>query len=475
MDRQEFVRKYVDALRENRATVFVGAGLSRRANYPDWRALLESLANELGISLEHEPDLVGVAQWAINRDRNDRRRIAQLIKDSFPDSRDVPPPHRVLSRLPIKTLWTTNYDRLLERAWELAGRSLDVKSTIKQLSVHDRRASGVLYKLHGTVEQPSDIVIATDDYELYRRDRAAFIPLLNASLTSQTFVFLGVGFSDPNLKFLLGLIREQMPDVRPEHYAIIRRPNPADEKDERVRAFQNSRHKHWIEDLQRYGIKCVEIDRFEDVDSILMDVERMLSRNNILVSGSWPDTGTEVAEAQKVFELANRMGAEIVEAGLKLVTGFGLLVGSASVSGALEVLHRNSLSDLDSKLLLRPFPQALPENVDRAEFNRRYRQDLIESSGVAVFIGGIKRENGKLVEAQGVFDEYEIARQRGCFLIPVAAFGGASLRILEDIKKNPPPSHQVPALEVLHKLADLNLAPADLAKIAIEAVKAAIK
>jgi hypothetical protein len=49
--------------------------------------------------------------------------------------------------------------------------------------------------------------------------------------------------------------------------------------------------------------------------------------------------------------------------------------------------------------------------------------------GICVFIGGVKEQDGNLVAAQGVYQEYEIARRFGNTLIPVAFTGGTAVEI----------------------------------------------
>lgn len=100
MKREQFIQEYAQWLEQGTGAVFVGAGLSRQAGYPDWHALLMEIAEELEINLEQEHDLAGVAQWYINKSGRQRTRIAQTIKNSFPDRSEVPQAQRILARLP---------------------------------------------------------------------------------------------------------------------------------------------------------------------------------------------------------------------------------------------------------------------------------------------------------------------------------------------------------------------------------------
>lgn len=83
MDRQKFVKEYAQWLDQGSAAVFAGAGLSQRAGYPNWRTLLNDIADELNLQLDQEYDLAGVAQWYINKNGKRRTQIAQVIRTAF--------------------------------------------------------------------------------------------------------------------------------------------------------------------------------------------------------------------------------------------------------------------------------------------------------------------------------------------------------------------------------------------------------
>lgn len=429
MDKGTFIAEYARWLEQGTAAFFVGAGLSRQAGYPDWRTLLKEIAGELKINLDQERDLAGVAQWYINKTGRQKTRIAQAIKDSFPNRVEVPQSQRIMARLPVRHVWTTNYDTLIERAWELQRRSLDVKAIKSDLSISSPWADTTLYKMHGSVEHPADIVIATDDYELYRQTRSGFLQVLNGHLIALHCLFLGFSFTDPNIGHLLSIIRESMGEHATQHYAIVRRPQKGTSKDAgQLLPYELARHAHWVEDLQRYGINSVEIDEFSEIDSILLELEAAVARRSVFVSGSYPEDVRDDTRF-RIEQVAAGVGQIIADRGLRLVSGFGLTVGSAVVAGMLGRLYAQGLPSLDRSLYLRPFPQSTPVGFDETGFRRRYREDMMQQAGICIFIGGTRQGALGLESAQGVIEEYEIARTLGKVVIPVAIGGGAAVDI----------------------------------------------
>ena len=65
----------------------------------------------------------------------------------------------ILARLPIDTVWTTNYEQLLESAYEAAGRRVEVKLSIENLAQARRGRDVTLYKMHGCITQPHQAIL----------------------------------------------------------------------------------------------------------------------------------------------------------------------------------------------------------------------------------------------------------------------------------------------------------------------------
>ena len=80
---------------------------------------------------------------------------------------------------------------------------------------------------------------------------------------------------------------------------------------------------------------------------------------------------------------------------------------------------------------------------DRKQW-KMLRSELSRLSGITIFIGGQKVEDAKVVDADGVFAEFESATQSGSFLLPIGATGGTSRRIAERLldPRNTPHVHQ---------------------------------
>jgi hypothetical protein len=333
-----FLKEFPKSLGDDAGAVFVGAGVSVGAGYPSWQALLKEIGEELGVSSSDVHDLAALAQWHVRKSAG-YTRIRQVIRDEIGVEHPVPETLEIVSRLPVRHVWTTNYDRLIERAFAAIGRPIDAISGSADLAIRPRPGASRLYKMHGSVDRLDDIVIATDDYELFRKNRGAYLPLLQAHLTSFSMLFVGLSFADPNVRHVLSLIRESFTDAPPEHFALVRPPRRKDFKKKVEFEARLRQHSLWAEDLRRYGLLAVEVDDFDEIPGLLTEVERGVARDRVWVSGSWPVGGAGSPKAAFVHEVASEVGAMVGDMGLALVSGAGVLVASASISGFMSSMQ----------------------------------------------------------------------------------------------------------------------------------------
>src|SRR3954454_3093848 len=111
--RKQLVGDYLAAIRNSNAALFVGAGLSRESGYVDWKGLLRGCAEELGLDLDREYDLVAVAQYYLNLGAQNRYGLNRMLVDEFSQQGEYTANHKIIGRLPVSTIWTTNFDTLI--------------------------------------------------------------------------------------------------------------------------------------------------------------------------------------------------------------------------------------------------------------------------------------------------------------------------------------------------------------------------
>lgn len=455
-----FCRKFAKELAEGTAAIFAGAGLSATVGFVDWRKLLEPFASDLGLSVDREGDqLVRVAQYSQNHKGGNRAHLNEALITAFPSLTAPSINHEILARLPIRTYWTTNYDKLIETALIAARKTPDVKHTDSQLPFTKPKRDAVVYKMHGDVEHPQEAVLTRDNYESYGRDHMGFVNALIGDLTGQTFLFIGFSFSDPNLDHVLTQLRLRFQSGQREHFCFVRVPQRADFKSDEDFAYAKARHHHFVMDLKRYNVTALEIDSYGQITEALRAIERYYRRRLVFVSGSASDFAPWGEPAVNAF--FRDLGSILIANEFQVVTGFGLGVGNSLISGAIETAYSKKNMRLDDFLQVRPFPRDIADPVQRAAIWRKYREDLLSLPGIALFFLGNKIEDGKLVSADGVRKEFDIARAQGVEVLPVGATGSMAATLAGELLAAPTGQSSV----LLDAVKALNEPVDDLSKL----------
>jgi hypothetical protein len=133
------------------------------------------------------------------------------------------------------------------------------------------------------------------------------------------------------------------------------------------------------------------------------------------------------------------IGERTIKEGYSLVSGLGLGVGGAVLIGAMEEVYGNDRAPLLDRVIVRPFPQLPARSPKRAETYTRYRNDVLSTVGYAIFLCGNKEDSDtkKVVLADGMIEEFEIATALGRYPIPIGATGHAARKIWEEVSAAP--------------------------------------
>lgn len=333
-----FIKAFVKDLSENNVAIFAGAGMSRAAGCANWPELLKDIADELGLSVDKEHDLISLAQYHVNEKKN-RHRIKEKILEEFADVDSPTINHKILARLPISTYWTTNYDTLIETALGEAYKIVDVKHEVKQLNHTRPKRDAIVYKMHGDVNHPQDAILTKEQYEAYYKTHESFITALSGDLTTKTFLFIGFSFTDPNLDYVLSRLNIQFGESSRQHYCFMKKQAKEVGDDDEIFKYKVRKQELMINDLKRYKIEAILVDDYPEITKILCEIEKQYKKKTVFISGSAEEYGPwSRTDAQNFIHLLSK---EIINAGHRVVSGFGWGVGSAVINGALDAVYEN--------------------------------------------------------------------------------------------------------------------------------------
>jgi len=245
--------KDLRALIDSTATVvpFVGAGLSIPFGYPGWSPFLLKCADQGGIRSQIQLSLdQGAFEEAASQleEKLGRKQFNGLIKKVF----GAEPIYRRQSGAPARVLWhiasiskhlvvTTNFDRLLERAFRRFSTPFDQVIVGPKLAEIDETTFGrskALLKLHGDCVDPNDRVLTKAEYDKSYGpgpvpDMTKPAPrMLRRAIEGKALLFIGCALARDRTLSLLTSLTEEHEYAR--HYAIVSAP---EEGAESIEAF----------------------------------------------------------------------------------------------------------------------------------------------------------------------------------------------------------------------------------------------
>lgn len=315
---EAFVKDFVKDLEENNVAVFAGAGMSKSCGYVDWPELLRDIADELGLKVENEHDLISLAQFHVN-ERKSSAGLAKKILQEFSEQAEPSETHEILARLPIGTYWTTNYDSLIEDALKRAYKVADIKHSVSQLNTTRPKRDAVVYKMHGDVTVANEAVIYKQQYERYYQTHSSFVTALSGDLVAKTFLFIGFSFTDPNLDYVLSRLHVNQP-MR-QHYCFMRREMMQIGDDDEVAKYKQRKQELRVDDLKRFGIQTLLINDYVEIPCILKEIETRFRKKTVFISGSAEEFGNWSRQEGQTF--VHTLTAGLVREGFRVVNGFG--------------------------------------------------------------------------------------------------------------------------------------------------------
>lgn len=431
----DFINEYVDSLRRGEAGLFVGAGLSFDSGMPSWKKLLQTPAESIGMDVEREEDLVTLAQYYINESHDARTKINRELKSQFSNLSKVNNNQKIIARFPVDTIWTTNYDNLLERAFERNGKICDVKRNKNDFTSSPKNSSVTFYKMHGDVSDFSAAVIARRQYEEYDRNFELYVTALKSDLVRKTFLFIGYSFQDPNLKYILSQLRLLLGNNPREHYFLVKKPEKHSEESTDDFKYRANKQRLQIEDLEQYCIKAVEVDNYKQITTVLEEIESKVKQNHVFLSSA--QVADQGISQENLEMLLTDLSYNLIKNDNVIVNGYGWHAGNAIVKGALMAIMEDPSKSIDEYLKIFPFPQP-GKGMSRESMGKEWtkiRQEMLNNSGIAIFISGNKNDHDKTVLSGGMLEEFQIAQQKNVIPIPIGYTGGASQEIFSKINE----------------------------------------
>ena len=217
------------SLEKGECVLFVGAGIGydyKRSDgtaVPDGKQLAADLVTHFKLNIDPATDLTRVAQLV--EIRASRHELDTFVKKTLAN---IEPDEHVkwLTTFKWRSIFTTNYDMGLERAYSLeknaAQKPIPISVTA-DLVYTDSYTEVPIFHLHGTPYEPcpSPIVITQSDYTRYQENRAMVWERLKYDSITSTILYVGYSGRDPNWQLIIEEVaREFLPSRPPVSYRL---------------------------------------------------------------------------------------------------------------------------------------------------------------------------------------------------------------------------------------------------------------
>jgi SIR2-like domain len=179
-----------------------GSGSSIPSGAPPVATLIQKFSKAFDV----EADGYNLSEIAsICEAKTSRRRVIDLVRELCSNLK----PTGGLKNLPLypwKSIFTTNYDDLIEQAYTGKGKKVRVYHSNFSFTTSDESEDGALFKLHGTIEHDicdghtSRIILSEADYEQTETYRDSLYDRLKGDLAGSDLIIIGHSLADPDIK-----------------------------------------------------------------------------------------------------------------------------------------------------------------------------------------------------------------------------------------------------------------------------------
>lgn len=277
----------VERLEASDVVPFIGAGLSKTGGFPTWEDHLRSQGRTAGIGAPRIEDLLArgeyetiIAEIEASRGRD---VFTQEIRDVFSRTGQITDITLLVTELFPDTVITTNYDRLIEQAFDTGAKdAFQVINGLNALTEPEADRVSII-KLHGDIKTPGRCVLSKNQYdEAYGNggiDLSRPIPkLLEYYYKNSCLLFLGCSLNNDRTVQVFRAIKKEVGDIPIQHFAIEQAPETEKELSDR---------NAYLASLGITGI-WFEKGQFEYVEEMLK-----LARNELRYKGVTPGSRNE--------------------------------------------------------------------------------------------------------------------------------------------------------------------------------------
>ncbi len=234
------------AIREKKALLFAGGGLSQNLGLPNFSELIRHILSEMHFesSEYHLDDYPVIAESYVLTEGKIGALRSWMDTTWHPASVDVSQSdvHNLILDLDFPVIYTTNYDRWLEAAYQARGKPYHKIASVADLVRSDGKQTEIV-KFHGDFDDDDSIVLTEASYFARMSFESPLDLRLRSDSLARTLLFLGYSLHDINTRYLLYKLQQLWENSawaqqRPPSYILMTEKSPAQEIVLRQRGIQ---------------------------------------------------------------------------------------------------------------------------------------------------------------------------------------------------------------------------------------------
>lgn len=357
-----YVNEIVSQLLSNTFSVFCGAGASADITNSKWEDIFcettrEFYRRKLSDDIYFLADL---EKHYYNADNFYKDIVSVISNGSGKESAHI----NGIINLNLNQVWTTNFDTHIE---ETIYRKYGVRPTVikdsKDLFSASLNGPYIVYKLNGSVEDTSSMVLTKSDFFDYFKKQRLMFELLKRQLVLDSFLFVGYSFKDDLVLNALREIKEIFPEQGKQHYRFsVEVPSNGDTCQDQFRQYE----RRYFED--KYNIKTIQLQSYHEIDLYLGEIYKRFCNHNVFICGSFREISREARF--QIEQLVDHLIRRLFEHGFNVYSGNGRGLGEIVVARSNKYQEQTH-----GKLINRPFIFTGDSTPQKREKNKLIMKD----------------------------------------------------------------------------------------------------
>lgn len=231
--------RLIKLIREEKVSLFIGAGFSLKAGSPSVQKLKNCILNDFENDIQRKQhqhdDLQTLSDYYVEEVcQGSRQKLIYELKSLFQFIPQDMTDHQMLSQIPhFRHIFTTNYDTLLEDSYEK--NDIQVVRKDQDLTELDESKHVTIYKIHGDFQDADSVIITKTDYNDFhkksKRRNDLIWKVVESEFAQKNILFIGYSLEDDNILEIIRTVTNKLKKNHKQMFLLAPRIRSGREKE----------------------------------------------------------------------------------------------------------------------------------------------------------------------------------------------------------------------------------------------------